>query len=438
MNSASTLRFALAISVGVVLCLALLIVLPWWLLLACLMLLASWLTLTRVGQQTWSVAKVGVASIPQRLGSSAVVVVGIAGVVGVLVAILSMGAGFERTLKQTGSDDTVMILQAGQRAETGSAIDHDTIALVTQAPQVLKNARNQSIVSSEQLITALLPKKSTGLDASVAMRGVGEHIWDLWPHIRIIAGRPLKPGLRELLAGKGAHEKFSGLDVGSVVTFDGQSWTVVGIFDSGDARNSELWGDTQVMGSAYRRQGTANSLTLRLTHAGAFDELKAALQSDPRLKVNVQTTRQYYSQQSETVSRMIRFVGATIGLIMAVGAIFGALNATYMAVVGRSREIATLRALGFRHVTVIVSVLLETMMLAALGGAIGAAIVWIIFDGLTAATMGAAGQIVFAFDVSPTLLWNGLKWALAIGFIGGLFPAVRAARLPIATGLREL
>jgi putative ABC transport system permease protein len=263
-------------------------------------------------------------------------------------------------------------------------------------------------------------------------------VWELWPHVKIIAGRKFTPGLRELLAGKGANEEFSGVEVGSTVTFDRQPYSVVGVFDSGDVHNSELWSDSQVIGAAYRRDGRVNSLILRLTDARAFEAFKAHLQSDPRLQVNVQTTRHYYSQQSETTSRMIRIVGATIGLIMALGAIFCALNATYMAIASRSREIATLRAIGFRRVPVVVSVLLETMMLAALGGVLGAAVTWVIFDGFTASTMGAAGQIVFAFDVSPELLWNGLKWAFAIGLIGGLLPAVRAARTPIAVGLREL
>jgi putative ABC transport system permease protein len=309
---------------------------------------------------------------------------------------------------------------------------------VSQAPEVLKDAGGQAIASPEQLLTALLPKKSTGLDASVAMRGVGERVWDLWPHVKIIAGRKFKPGLGELLAGKGTHEKFSGLDVGSTVAFDGQSWTVVGIFDSGDAHNSEIWGDSEVMGSAYRRGGSVNSLTLRLKDARAFDAFKAALQDDPRLKVGVQTTRQYYNQQAEPFARMIRIVGATIGLIMALGAMFGALNATYMAIAGRAREIATLRAIGFRSIPVIISVLLETMLLAVLGGAIGALVAWAIFDGFTASTAGASGQVVFAFDVSPVLLWNGLKWALAIGLVGGLLPAAHAAGMSVTTGLREI
>ena len=438
MQTMSSLVTTLLVLLATVTPLALLSFAPWWWLLACLLLLASWMALSQVGQQTWSLVKVGIATIPRRLGSAAVVAVGIAGVVGVLVAILAIGAGFQRTLQQAGSDDTAIVLQAGQRTETGSAVNNDSVALVSQALQILRNPHNQPIVSPEQLITTMLPKKSTGLDASLAMRGVGEHIWELWPHIRIVAGRKFTPGLRELVSGTGAHERFSGLEVGSRVTFDGQSWTIVGVFDSGDAHTSELWGDTRVLGTAYHHEGIVNSLTVRLKDASAFEAFKMALQSDPRLKLQFQTTRQYYNQQSEDTARMIRIVGATIGTIMAVGAIFSALNATYMAIASRSHEIATLRAIGFRRFPVIISLLLETMLLAAVGGIAGAALTWLIFDGFTAATTGSAGQIVFALDVSPDLLWNGLKWALAIGFIGGLLPALRAATVPISMGLRKL
>lgn len=434
----SSVRFQFAVTAAAVIVLALLIVAPWWLMLTSVGLLILWMTLTRVGRQTWSVARVGIATIPQRLGSSTVVVVGIAGVVGVLVGILAMGSGFERTLKQTGTDDTAIVLQGGSRSEIGSTIKRDTVALVSQSEHVLKDDRDRAVISSDQVLSVSIPKKSTGLDASVMLRGVGEHVWELWPQLKIIAGRKFNSGLHELIVGRGAHEKFSGLEVGSTVTFDGHAWTVVGVFDSGDAHNSELWGDSEALGSAYRRGGMANSLTVRLTDAYALDAFKAQLQSDPRIKVTVQTTRHYYSQQSETVSRMIRIVGATIGLIMAVGAIFGALNATYMAIASRTREIATLRAIGFRRAPVIISVLIETMLLAILGGAIGAALTWVIFDGFTASTLSGSGQVVFAFDVSRELLWSGLKWALAIGIVGGLFPALRAACMPITGGLREL
>jgi putative ABC transport system permease protein len=412
---------------------------PGWMLLGLAALLAAWLTFTPGGRQTRSVVRIGIATIPQRLGSSAVVVVGIAGVVGVLVALLAMGAGFEQILKQTGAADTVIVLHSGAESEATSTLDNDTVGIISQAPQVLRGADGQPVASGEQLIVASLPTRSTGLEASIALRGVGESAWTLARNFRITEGRKFRPGLRELMVGKSTRDEFVGLRVGATVSFDGQSWPIVGVFDSGDAHNSEIWGDAQVIGSSYRRGGMVNSLVLRLTDAGAIDALKAGIESDPRLKVSVQTTREYYSRQSESIAQIVGIVGTTIGAIMALGAVFGALNTTYAAVADRAREIATLRAIGFRTGPVILSVLLETMLLAVLGGAVGAGLTWLIFDGFTASTVGAnSSQVVFAFDVSRELLASGLKWALAIGLFGGLLPALRAARMPIIAGLREL
>jgi putative ABC transport system permease protein len=412
---------------------------PWWLILTMVLLLVLWMALTRVGQQAWSVTKVGVATIPQRLGSSSVVVVGIAGVVGVLVALLAMAAGFENTLRETGTDDTVIVMRAGAQSEINSVVDHDTAVVVSQAVQVLHNASGQPIASPELVVVATLPKKSDGLDGNVEVRGVGEHAWELRPNVKIVEGRKFQPGLRELVAGKSAKGQFKGLEVGSSLKLNGQQWAIVGVFDSGDSHNSELWGDTSVVSSTYRRGNSTSSVSMRLTSPDTFEAIKAALTTDPRIKVDVSTTRAYYNQQSEAISRAIRVLGITVGIIMAIGAIFGALNTMYAAVATRSREIATLRAIGFRGLPVIVSVLLETMLLALLGGALGAAIAWAIFDNYTASTLGSNfSQVVFAFKVSPNLLWSGLTWALAIGFIGGFFPAVRAARIPVTVGLREL
>src|ERR1700733_13594313 len=412
---------------------------PGWVLLVLAALLVAWLAFTPAGRQTRSVVRIGIATIPQRLGSSAVVVVGIAGVVGVLVTLLAMGAGFEQILKQTGADDTVIILHSGAESEATSTLDNDTVGIISQAPQVLRGADRQPVASAEQLIVASLPTRNTGLEASIALRGVGESACTLSRNFRITVGRKFTPGLRELIVGKGTREEFVGLNVGATVSFDGESWPIVGVFDSGEAHNSEIWGDSQVIGSSYRRGGTVNSLMLRLTDASAIDALKAGIESDPRLKVTVQTTREYYSRQSESIAQIVGIVGTTIGGIMALGAIFGALNTTYAAVADRSREIATLRAIGFHTGPVILSVLLETMLLAVLGGAVGAGLTWMIFDGFTASTVGAnSSQVVFAFDVSRELLASGLKWALAIGLVGGLLPALRAARMPIVAGLREL
>jgi putative ABC transport system permease protein len=318
-------------------------------------------------------------------------------------------------------------------------ISHDTVTLVAQQSQVRRGAGGQPIASGELVVVAALPKRTTGLDANVEVRGVGERAWELRPALRMIDGRKFTPGLRELIVGKRAREQFRGVDVGSTLKLNGQPWRVVGEFVANDANDSDLWGDVEVVGPTYRRGSSATSVTVQLTDAAAFEAFKAALITDPRLKVDVETTRAYYTEQSAALTRLITALGNAIGIIMGIGAVFGALNSMYAAVATRTREIATLRALGFRAAPVVVSVMLETMLLALLGGVLGAGIAWLLFDHYTASTLGSNfTQIVFAFQVSPELLWRGLKWAMAMGLLGGLFPALRAARLSVTDGLREL
>ena len=262
--------------------------------------------------------------------------------------------------------------------------------------------------------------------------------WALRPTLKIVAGRMFKPGLDELVVGQGAHHEFAGLDVGDEVKLGRQSWKVVGVFASGDAYDSELWADRQEVAAVYRRGNSAESVLVKLTGAAAFEPFKAALAADPKLKVEADTTRAFFARQSESLARTIRVVGIVVGLIMAIGAVFGALNCMFAAVASRAREIATLRAIGFRGVPVVVSVMLETMLLVLAGGLLGALLVWLVFDGYSASTLNGFTDVMFQFKVGPNLIWTGLKWALAIGFVGGLFPAVRAARLPVTTALREL
>jgi putative ABC transport system permease protein len=429
------------LAVWVVLGVALMLLawLPGWWLPALVVPLALWLFATRAGRQARAATVLGIATIPQRLGSSAVVVVGIAGVVGVLVALLAMAAGFAATLEQGGSDDTAIVLRAGAQTELNSVISHETVELVAELPQVRRGESGRPIASGELVVVAALPKRSTGLDANVELRGVGERAWELRPALRIINGRRFTPGLRELIVGKRAREQFRGVDVGSTLRLNGQMWQIVGEFSSGDANDSDLWGDVDVVGPTYRRGSSRTAVTVRLTDAGAFEAFRAQLALDPRLKVDVKTTRAYYTEQSANLTRLITGLGNAIGLIMGIGAVFGALNSMYAAVATRTREIATLRAVGFRALPVVVSVMLETMLLALLGGALGAGIAWLLFDHYTASTLGANfTQIVFAFRVTPELLWRGMKWALAIGMLGGLFPALRAARMSVTEGLREL
>jgi putative ABC transport system permease protein len=416
-----------------------LVSLPAWTVLIGVGLLLAWLALTRSGRQAWSATTVGIATVPQRLGSSSVVVIGIAGVVGVMVALFAMAEGFRSTLQQTGSDDTAIVLRAGSQTEINSVVAHDVLAIIAEEPQVMHDAKGRPIASPEIVADASIPKKGSTTDANVEIRGVGEEAWELYPRLRITAGRRFSAGLRELIVGKNAAREFAHTSLGSTLQLNGQAWTVVGQFDAGDSHNSELWADTNVVATTYHRGDSASSITVRLKSAKLFDAFKAAITSNPQLKVEVQTTRTYYNAQSTQLTKIMRILGSTVAVIMAIGAIFGALNTMYAAVSTRTREIATLRAIGFRGVPVIVSVLIETLLLAIAGGVIGAAIAWMLFDNYTASTLGANfSQVVFEFRVTPALLAAGLKWALAIGFLGGLFPALRAARMPVTDGLREL
>jgi putative ABC transport system permease protein len=406
-------------------------------LLAATPLFILWLSLSRPGRQSLAVTWTGLSTLPQRLGATSVIVVGIGGVVGVLVALLSMAAGFEATLRQTGSDDTVIVLRAGANAEISSGLERAATTLIAQAPGVLRDAQGRPVYSPEVVVVASIPSRSTGSDANVEVRGVGPGAWTLRTHVKIIAGRAFKPGLRELVVGKGALKQFAGLEPGAVIRLNNQDWDVVGVFASGDAHESELWGDVESVATAYRRSGF-QSVTARLVDAPSFAHVQAALTGDPRLRVDVQTTRDYYNKQSERLTSVIRALGTGVAIIMAIGAVFGAINTMYAAVAARAREIATLRALGFTGVPVVVAVLLEAMLLALAGGALGAAIAYALFHGYTVSTLGGNfSQVVFQFQVTPALLAQGLQWALGIGFLGGLLPALRAARIPITVALRE-
>lgn len=429
-------------NIGLVLALVAMLVawiaLPWYAVLALIGALAAWLFATRSGRLSLAAAAPGIASLPQRWGASLVIVVGIAGVVAVLVAMLAMSEGFAATLKGTGNNRTAILLRGGSQAETNSVIAREQIPLIEALPGIAKNAEGKPLVSPELSQIVNLPSMSDGLDANAQLRGVGAQAWAIRPQLKIVEGRAFSPGLRELVVGQGAKTRFRGLSLGNTLEFANQPWTVVGVFASNDAHDSELWADAQTLASTYNRDAF-QSVTVRLEEKTGFTQLKAALNDDPRLKLDALTTKNYYSKQSEGLSRLIRVLGTVIGAIMAIGAVFGALNSMYAAVAGRAREIATMRAIGFSGLPVVVAVMLETMLLALLGGMIGAALAWLIFNNYSVSTLGNNfSQVVFQFKVSPALLWTGLKWALGIGLIGGLFPALRAARLPVTAALRAV
>ncbi len=413
------------------------IALPWPGVLAVAVALALWLLLTRSGRLALAATRIGVASLPQRWGASSVVVVGIAGVVGVLVAMLAMGQGFQSTLNSTGDDTTAIVLRGGSQAETNSVITREQTPLLSTLPGVSKDAQGRPMISPELSQVVNLVSKGDGTDVNAQFRGVGEMGWLVHDKVKVTEGRQFTPGLREIVVGKGAQSQFRGLDVGQTLTLGNQQWTVVGAFNSGDSHDSELWTDAETLATTYQR-GAWQSISVRTDGKAGFDQFKAAVAADPRLKLDVETTKAYYAKQGGGLTKLISVLGTVIGAIMAFGAVFGALNTMYAAVATRAREIATMRAIGFRGLPVVTAIMLETMLLALIGGLLGGLVAWAIFNGYSVSTIGSNfSQVVFQFKVSPELLWSGLKWALGIGLVGGLFPALRAARLPITTALRE-
>ncbi|HPA01913.1 MAG TPA: ABC transporter permease [Chiayiivirga sp.] len=411
--------------------------LPWQGVLAVAVLVALWLALSRGGRLALAAARIGIASLPQRWGASSVIVVGIAGVVGVLVAMLAMGEGFQATLDAAGNDETAIVLRGGSQAETNSVITRSQVPLIASLPGIEQDAEGRPLISAELSQVVNLPSKADGSDTNVQFRGIGEAAFRVREGVRIVEGRAPSAGLREIAVGRGAQAQFRGLEVGATLMLGSQQWTVVGAFESGDAYESELWGDAQTVATTYNR-GAYQSVLVRTGKSG-FETFKAAVEADPQLKLDVSTTRAYFAAQSGGLKTLLQVLGTVIGGIMAVGAVFGALNTMYAAVAARAREIATMRAIGFRGTPVVTAVMLETLLLALLGGVLGGLVAWLAFNNFSASTLGANfSQVVFQFRVTPELLWTGFKWALGIGLVGGLFPALRAARLPITEALREV
>ena len=378
-------------------------------------------------------------SIGNRLGTSLVIVVGIACVVAVLIGMLSMSKGFERTLKGTGSDSRVLLLSAGVLAELSSGIGPDVLPLVRTLPGIRRDAEGRPLVSAEVMVITEL-KRGTGrqqASVNVALRGVEPAGLAMRPEVKLVEGRWFQSGLREVVAGRQATQQFEGIGVGQTLHFRGSTWTVVGIFDSdGDAHESELWTDVDTARSAFGRAG-ASSVLAQLESPDRLGALKDAVTSDPRFRLDVQSERAYFTAQSQNFTRQIGILTTVVAAIMAFGALFGALNTMYSAVATRRVEIATLRAIGFSGLPVVVSVLAEAIALAVTGGVIGAAISYALFNGMTVSTLGQNfTQIAFSFAVTPDLVTRGLAWSVIIGLFGGLFPAVRAARLPIVVALR--
>jgi len=387
-------------------------------------------------KQTFAITSLSLRSIPERFGPSLVIVVGLAGVVAVFTALLAMAEGFQSTLQATGREDVALILRGGSSAELNSGLSRDQATLVKQAPGVRQGADGQPLASAEMIVIAELLKPGEKTGSNITVRGVERAAFPLRPKLRIVEGRNFQPGLRELIVGRGVAQQFSGVEIGESLRMRGSDWTVVGVFESGDANESELWTDAEVAQSTFNRQGFS-SIRLALADKAALQSVKDTLAADPRLNVDVETEQQYYSGQTRQFRQTIGMLAGVVTLIMALGATFAALNTMYAAVGTRAREIATLRAIGFGGTPIVVSVMIESLVLALVGGLVGAVLAWLLFNNMAVSTLGANfTQIVFQFKVTPGLVRQGLLIALVIGMIGGLLPALRATRQPVTTALR--
>lgn len=390
--------------------------------------------------QTLAVTLLNLRTIPQRLSSSGVAIVGIAGVVVVLVSVLSIAAGFTAAMEGSGSPSRALVMRTGADSEMTSGLAGPDTDIIKQAPGLRRDGQTP-MASSELYVIIDLPKRSTGTAANVPMRGVESTAFAVRDEVAIVEGRMFEFGTTEVIVGRGASGQFAGLTVGSVVQSGQSSWQVVGVFEAdGGVAETEIWVDARVLQGAYRRGNSFQSVLARLESSEDFDRFRDFLTTNPQLNVQVRRESEYYAQQSQSLSRLIQGVGFGIAALMGIGAVFGAILTMYTAVSTRAREIATLRALGFNGGSVVVSVLAESLALGALGGILGGAGAYFGFNGYQTSTINfqTFSQVAFAFRVTPELLVMGLFYALLLGLLGGLFPAIRAARLPIPTALREL
>ncbi|WP_129776389.1 ABC transporter permease [Peristeroidobacter soli] len=393
-------------------------------------------SLTQIG----AITSMNVRNMSQRAASSIVALIGIAGVVTVLIGVLSIAEGFRAVLEISGSDQVAIVLRNGATDEMGSGLTQEQTRIIADSKQALRDEQGP-VVSPELYVVVDVPLKSTGTAANVPLRGVGPQAMKLRSHFKMVEGTNFTPGKFEVVVGKGASMQFSGLTVGSQLRLGNANWTITGIFeDRGSVAESEIWTDATVLQGAYNRGTSYQSMRVKLTSASAMQAFKDELSTDPRLNIRVFSEKAYYAEQSKILVTLVSTIGSAIAILMGLGAIFAALNTMYSAVSSRTREIATLRALGFGSAPVITSVLAEALLIGLVGGVVGMVVSYVAFNGVRASTMNFAtfSQLTFAFTVTPALLVQGLIYALILGFIGGLLPSLRAAKLPITTGLREL
>ncbi len=384
------------------------------------------------------VTRMNLRNLPRRWGPALVAVIGIAGVVMVLVGTLAMGRGFRAALDFAGSDAVAVIVRQGSDAELSSTLSGAEVKAILDAPGIVR-AGGEPVASPEVYVLVDLPMRVTGTAANVPFRGVGPNAGAVRDRFRIVEGRMFSPGLYEVVVGRGAAGQFLGLQVGRKVRFGSLEWTIVGLFeDGGSVSESEVWGDVHVLQGVYRRGNSYQSVRARLERPAAVRTVADALRADPRVNVGVQSEKQFYAAQSQVMVKLVTTVGTFIAVLMGIGAIFGAVNTMYSAVAARTREIATLRALGFGAGPVVASVLAEAAVLGLAGGVLGSLAAYVAFNGVQATTLNfqTFSQLTFAFRVTPDVLASGVLYAIVLGLVGGLLPALRAATMPVTAGLR--
>ena len=390
-------------------------------------------------KQVVAVTGMNLRGLPGRYSTSLVIVVGIAAVVAVLISVLAMSTGFLESMSRSGRPERAIVLGRNANSESSGNFPRDSAVTILNSPGIRKSADGSPIASAENLATVLLPENKGGRDAFIVVRGVGPQAFTLRPEIKLVEGRLFRAGLNEMIAGRAAQVRLNGVKVGGHIPMPNGEWTITGIFESnGDSHESEFFTDANTLIAAMRRGETFNSATVWLEDSAAYAKLKDAISTNPTLSVDVKTEPAYFEESSRQVAELLKIIAYVIGGFMALGAVFGALNTMYSAISARGVEIATLRAIGFGAVPVVVSVFAEAMLLATTGAVVGAAVAWLFFDGnlVSTASSNSRSQLTFALSVTPGLVAVGATFALAIGALGGLFPAIRAARRPVATALR--
>lgn len=394
----------------------------------------GWLT------QTVALAWLNLRSLPRRPGTAAVAMSGIAALTGVFAGVLSMASGFEKTMEGSGQEDVALVLRSGSTAELNSSFSGEQADVIRYAPGIARDAEGEPEVSSELFWIVNAVGKSSGTEANIALRGIQPSGYGLRNGYRLAEGREFTPGRFELIVGRGARNQFLGLEPGQTIRFGKTEWLVTGVFEAGGSVfESELWCDVSVLQSAYQLGSGFQVVRARVEGPDGRSRLEEALAGDQRLAVDVWSEKQFYSEQAENIIVLIRWIGIPISALMAIGAVFAALNAMYASIAARARELATLRALGFGSFPTALATLMESVALAFLGGVLGCAIAWLALNGFQASTLAASfSQVVFNFAVTPDLLAQGVAAALVVGLLGGIFPAIRAATARVTVALREL